>query len=174
MGKDAETHSQTLLERECKWKISIKSLTSDLRDYCGTRSRKIVRAWRALGEQGPLNHLLHRDWSSKPRVFMGLHQVLCLCIIHFCLASLWDFWLWEWMGLWCLCLVLGLFFSWWVAVSNSDLTVFVLFYYILNPNGNGRGETLGGVEGGKTTLRIYYMRKESIINKRRKRIKTKE
>jgi len=29
----------------------------------------------------------------------------------------------------------------------------------LNPNGNGGGEELGGVGGGETIIRIYYIRK---------------
>jgi hypothetical protein len=38
----------------------------------------------------------------------------------------------------------------------------------MDPDGREGGEDLGGVEGRKTIIRIYYGRKESILNKRKK------
>jgi hypothetical protein len=37
----------------------------------------------------------------------------------------------------------------------------------MRDRGSGGGEELGGVERGETTVRIYYMRNESIFNKNR-------
>lgn len=39
----------------------------------------------------------------------------------------------------------------------------------VDPEGRGGGEELGGEEGGKTIIRIYCMRKDSIFNKRKKK-----
>jgi hypothetical protein len=36
----------------------------------------------------------------------------------------------------------------------------------VDPNRRGSKEELGGVEGGETIFRIYYMRKKSIFNRR--------
>ena len=43
-------------------------------------------------------------------------------------------------------------------------------------DGRRGGEELGGVEGGETIIRIYYVRKKSIFNKRKieKRIKKRK
>lgn len=38
----------------------------------------------------------------------------------------------------------------------------------VDPDGRGGREQLGGLEGGKTVIMIYLLRKESIFNKRGK------
>lgn len=38
----------------------------------------------------------------------------------------------------------------------------------MDPDGRGCGEKLGGVEGAKAIIRIYYVEKEVIFNKRGK------
>lgn len=35
----------------------------------------------------------------------------------------------------------------------------------VDPDGRGSGKELGGVEGGESVIRVYYMRKESIFNR---------
>lgn len=35
-------------------------------------------------------------------------------------------------------------------------------------DGSGNGEELGGAKGGKTVIGIYYVRKTSMFNKRKK------
>jgi uncharacterized membrane protein YkvI len=102
---------------------------------------KSHRRWRTPGEQGPLNqinkaHVSSRDQSSKHWSHMHLHQVLCIYITAISLIFLRDFQLWEWVGLWILGLrlLLGLFSSSWVAVSNLDMIVLlhlIIFYFVV-------------------------------------------
>jgi hypothetical protein len=37
---------------------------------------------------------------------------------------------------------------------------------VVDPGGRGGGEELGGVEGGETVIRMYFVKKNSIIIKR--------
>ena len=37
----------------------------------------------------------------------------------------------------------------------------------MDPEGRGDGEQLRGVEGGETVVKLHYVRKKSIFNKRR-------
>jgi hypothetical protein len=69
---------------------------------------------------------------------------------------------------------LGLFFFCLFVLSYSDVLVFVVYYYIIlhllgafflrdrnrvDPDGREGEEELRGVEGEKTIIRVYYMRK---------------
>lgn len=65
------------------------------------------------------------------QAYMGLHQGHSIYIMDINLIFLWDFWLWEQVGLWILYLLIGLICSCEVAMSNFDMIVFALFYYIL-------------------------------------------
>lgn len=64
--------------------------------------------------------------EAATQAFVGLHQVLCVCILAFIVVFLLDSWVWEQVSLWFMCLFLELFFCW-LVLSN-----FALFsYYIL-------------------------------------------
>jgi hypothetical protein len=64
----------------------------------------------------------------------------------------------------------GLFSS---VLCSSNVLVFVSSVFFYTPleaclfSERGSGEELRGVEGGKTIIKIYYMRKKSIFNKRK-------
>lgn len=60
---------------------------------------------------------------------MGLHQVLGT-LTAISLVLLWESWLWEQVGVWILCWLLGLFSSCWTSMPNFNITVFVSYYYI--------------------------------------------
>lgn len=84
----------------------------------------------------PLNQLIwtHRDWSTKDTAYMGLAQVLCMCIIAFSLVLLWDSWVCQQVGLSFMYLVLELFYFCWFAFPNFDVMVFVyliMFYLVM-------------------------------------------
>lgn len=86
-------------------------------------------------------------------------------------------WLWEWVCLWLSCPLWGLFSFWWVVMSNINMIVFVLSYFILFfhvcllcPRSlffsverqkwvdlEGRWGGAGRVMEGKTIIRTYCM-----------------
>ena len=119
---------------------------------------------------------------------MGLYQYLYTYIIASSLGFLWDSWVCRWIDLWFLCLLLGLLFHLFIALSSLDVMVFVLSYYTLfchvgwcllkacsflmrdrkgvDSEGRGDREELEGVRGRITGIKIYYIRKDSLFNNR--------
>lgn len=75
--------------------------------------------------------------ETKEGSAQDLHQALCIYIMVSNLVFLWDFWVWEWVYLWSMCLFLGSFSS--ISLScpisrdgfQSVLLYFVIFYYNL-------------------------------------------
>lgn len=84
----------------------------------------------------PLNQLIwtHRDWSTKDTAYMGLAQVLCMCIMAFSLVLSWDSWVCQQVGLSFTYLVLELFYFCWFAFPNFDVMFFfylIMFYLVM-------------------------------------------
>lgn len=119
---------------------------------------------------------------------MGLQRILCIHIMTINLVFSWDYWLWEWVDLWLLCLFLGIFSSYLVAIVNFSINVFASSYilfchvwllYLINPlfskdrqkgigsRGKGGRKELGVLERREHIIWIYYIIKESILNKRK-------
>lgn len=99
---------------------------------------KSQREWRKQEKQGPLNQLSKaHDISETKAAKTGFAMVCTRSSIHIALLSVYYFYgspEFELVGLRCLCLLLGLFFSCWVALSNFDMLVFVLsiiFYSVM-------------------------------------------
>lgn len=87
--------------------------------------------WRQNGDKKRKWKILwvHRVWSSKHRACVSLDQFFCTYIIASSLVFLCDSWLWKGVDLWHFCLLLKLFFSCWVVISNIDMIV--LLYMII-------------------------------------------
>lgn len=112
-----------------------------------------------------------RDWGSQRRACTSLHQVPVECF-------LWDFWMWKQVGLWFFCLLSGSVSSVCLSLSApmySFLSCFTLFYFIYSLGAylfsiqkqkgvvlheKGSSEKLGGIQGRKTVVRVYYVRKK--------------
>ena len=101
-----------------------------------------------------------------------------------CFWFLWDPNSWEWITLWLFCLLIGLFFSSWVASPSLDMRAWASSYCILlccvqlislggllfsegkyrNTGSGGEGRLwrggLGGGEGGEAAVRMCYIREE--------------
>lgn len=71
------------------------------------------------------------NWSTKSRACESLHQFFSVFMAIFSLVFLWESWVCERVGLWLLCLLLGLFSFHCSALSSLNVMVWVLFYYIL-------------------------------------------
>lgn len=89
-----------------KWNVPIKFLSSEIRELCGREGRKNVKA---EGKEDPrrsrpsesteeISYEL-RDWSNKHRAYISQQQILCEYIIPFSLTFLWDYRVYEQMGL---------------------------------------------------------------------------
>lgn len=128
-------------EKKCTWKSSIRWVEWNKASWVRLpRPRKVNmvsggrgggKLERARGGWGLwvsyASHIwAHRDWSSKHRAYKGLCQVFCISTLVINLVFLWGSWLWEWTGLWLLCLPLGLFC--WVVMTNFNIIVFASFY----------------------------------------------
>lgn len=136
--------------------------------------------------------LTHRDWSDKPGAWMGLCLVGTVHICYgYCLSILRGL-MTMGVGYLCLlCLLLGLFFSFWVA-SPSFVWVcaschFILFWHVQLKSLGGLifsvGKTakwisgrrkvgnLGGLKGGEAAVRLYCV-KEKWIKIKNKDVKT--
>lgn len=95
---DTMKQERVLGTHSSKRDVSIKSLSPELRKTWSRGDKKEWKSQRGLrtsGEQGFLNQLSKdhiRDWSSKHRADLSLHEVLCICIIPFSLVFLWHSW----------------------------------------------------------------------------------
>jgi hypothetical protein len=83
-------------------------------------------AWTKQGTSYELT-----ETEAGPTWVSTRSSVYVVIIIAISLKPLWDSWLWEQVGLWLFCLLLGLFSFHWVSMSNFDMTVFASSYYIL-------------------------------------------
>lgn len=135
MGTNTEIPSQTLCRertQSSKWDISNPSLRA-WGPACKNRKKrgKGWRSWRTPQEQGPLNQLSRAHVSSQRQATStGSAQVWSRSSVSF----YYFYGTSECMNKWLSdsCAFSGSFLSVGLLLSNSNVTVFVLSYYILS------------------------------------------
>ena len=131
----ARYYTERVLETySFKSDVSIKSLPSDLRVPV---EREVGECKSQKGQKTPGGDALwinwasviwtQRDWNSRCRAYMDLHQVFCMNSITPSSVFLWDSWVWEWVGLWFLCLLLGFLFLLLVCLVQIQYDFFLSY-----------------------------------------------
>lgn len=128
--------------------------------------------------------ITHRDWRRKHDACTDLHQILRMYIVVFSVAFVWDSWMYQGVGLWFLCLLLGLFAFCGVTLFSLNVIIFASSFYnflwlltlrkLLFTNERHKGRGSRGEErwgrawrsrGERHYIGIYCISRESIFRR---------